>query len=139
MSQHNPEDQPSPWPTREEGEAFMSLLREAGVQITEYQNPTMIQVKHPDGRSLWATRLDIRPGENLQFAPHVFPPSLIYPVIAETQDGLRDRISAVVREARTYNMHPQPRSPMRRNPHEEADIKALEECVAARSRRSHDE
>lgn len=136
MNQHTPEEQPWPWPTRDEAEHLASLLREADMRIAEHLHPEMIHVEHPDGRSMWATHFDTLPGEDLQFAPQLSPPSLIYPVIAETQDALMERVRAVVREARTYNMHLQPRSPLRSSPHGVAELKTLDDHVSALPRRN---
>lgn len=130
MNQHDHDNQAWPWPSREEGGRFRDLLAEPDVRVTEHQQPEMIHAEHPDGRSLWATCLDIRPGEDFQFAPQVFPSSLGSPAVAETREALKERIIAVKREARIYGMHSRPRSPMRKNPHAEVEIRDLERRAA---------
>lgn len=133
MNQRDHDSQP--WPTHEEEDRFRGLLAEPDVRVTEHQQPEMIHVEHPDGRSLWVTCLDIPSGEGARFAPQVFPPSLGSPVVAETKEGLEERIIAVKREARIYGMRPQPHSPMRKNPYTEAEIRDLEKHAARLSRR----
>lgn len=112
MSQHD--NQPWPWPTCAESERLSRFMKEPGVLIEEHQYPESIQVKHSEGRSLWATMLDPLPvtSEHLPEGPL---PSLVHPVISEDRATLKERMKAVAREAPIYGARVQARSPRRKN------------------------
>lgn len=122
MSQHD--NHPWPWPTRAESENLSHFMQEPGVLIEEHQHPESIQVRHPDGRSLWATMLDPFPVTSAR-VPEGPLPSLGYPVVAEGRIALNERVKAVAREAPDYGARVQARSPRRKNPYLDAEVRDL--------------
>lgn len=122
MNQHDPETPPWPWPTPEEAEPFSELLAQPDTRVTQHRDLQAVHAEHPDGRSLWAVNLDNANDEDPR-AP--LPPSLIYPLVAESMEALDRRVTALQREARTYGMAPRLRSPLHRNTLLEAKTDAL--------------
>lgn len=121
---NHPTNPPWPWPTREEGDQFAALLGTDGALTTEVLRPEAVHTEHPDGRSLWATKLDLR--EDARFAPRGLSDSLIYPVVADNQEELEKRVTVLVRDLRAYGMNTQRRSPLRRDPYLDAEIEELQ-------------
>lgn len=122
MSEHD--NHSWPWPTRRESEDLSRLMKEPGALIVEHQAPESINVRHPDGRSLWATMLDPVPATS-ERVPEGPLPSLGYPIVAEDRTALNERVKAVAREAPVYGARVQARSPRRKNPYLDAEIRSL--------------
>lgn len=112
MIQHD--NQPWPWPTYAESERLSRFMDEPGVLIEEHKYPELIQVRHSDGRSLWATMLVPLPVAS-KHVPEGPLPSLVHPVISEDLTTLKERMQAVAQEAPIYGARVQARSPRRKN------------------------
>lgn len=120
MTQHG---LPWPWPTLDEADRLMDLLREPGhPRMTDHRETDAIHIEHDDGRSLWATYLDAPDGD----APDPIS-SLVFPIVADTRAELEDRVSAIRREAQVHGVRVRQFSLIRYGPHLDRKITALVE------------
>lgn len=108
----SPESLRWPWPTHDETESLLALARRPETIITSHQHPVAAHLEHPDGQSLWAVHLDVRPGEGLHLTPQEFLRALEQPLTAEHRSALEDRVAALLRKARDYGLSPRRRDPL---------------------------
>lgn len=120
-----PESLHWPWPTHDETESLLTLARRPETIVTSHQHPVAAHFEHPDGQSLWAVHLDVRPGEGLQLTPQEFVRALEQPLTAEHRSALEDRVAALLRKARDYGLSPRRRNPMHRATWSDAEVDAL--------------
>jgi hypothetical protein len=101
-----------PWPTHRETESLLALARRPETTVTSHQNPVAAHFEHPDGQSLWAVHLDVRPREGLQLTPQDLLRALEQPLTAEHRSALEDRVTTLLRKVRDHGLSPRRRNPL---------------------------